>query len=61
MTVSMGDALSSQVFLVELLASAVLRTVPMTHLTAVVFVRPTPANIAALARLLASPMFKWVL
>jgi len=57
----MGDALISQVPLVELLACAVLRTVPMTSLTAVVFVRPTPANIAALARLIASPMFKWVL
>jgi hypothetical protein len=30
----------------------------MTHLTGVVFVRPTPANIAALARELKSPKFK---
>jgi len=46
------------VFLVELLASTVLRTEPMTHLTGVIFVRPTPANIAALARELKSPKFK---
>jgi len=30
----------------------------MTHLTGVVYVQPTPANIAALARELASPKFK---
>ena len=52
------DCATLPVFLVELLASTVLRTEPMTHLTGVVFVRPTPANIAALARELKSPKFK---
>jgi vacuolar protein sorting-associated protein 45 len=54
----MSELLSSHFFLVELIASTVLRTELMTHLTAVIFVRPTPSNIAAISRELASPKFK---
>ena len=58
MTTSLTEVLANDVFLVELLASTMLRTESMTHLTGVVFVRPTGANIAMLAKELAAPKFK---
>lgn len=58
MSFSLGEVLTSQVFLVELLASSVLRTELMTHLTAILFVRPTATNISLLVRELKTPKFR---
>lgn len=50
--------LSLAVFLVELLSTTTQRQGSMSHLSAVIFIRPTPANVAMLAQILRKPKFQ---